>query len=147
MLHGYFLRSLSRCFHSLLGEFLGYILLSRGQGFFPLGYIQPSHLAKTFGHSMILLLLEALGFLDICRWFRPRAHGLGFLGLDMSLCRFYCGAQSSWTQGKDDSSFLGMDLGFLDREWTYRSLFGDIPCFLNIGSKQLGLLKCELGLL
>jgi hypothetical protein len=25
-------------------------------------------------------------------------------------------------------------------------LFGEVPCFLNIRSKQLGFLKCELGL-
>jgi len=32
-------------------------------------------------------------------------------------------------------------------EWTCLSLFGEVPCFLNIRSKQLGFLRCGLGLL
>jgi hypothetical protein len=39
-----------------------------------------------------------------------------------------------------------MGSGFFDREWTCLSLFGEVPCFLNIGSRQLGFLRCELGL-
>jgi hypothetical protein len=37
---------------------------------------------------MILLLLEALDFLNICSWFKPLGHGLGFIGIYMKLCRF-----------------------------------------------------------
>jgi hypothetical protein len=40
-----------------------------------------------------------------------------------------------------------MGLGFLDREWTSLSFFDEVPCILNIGSTQLGLLRCGLGLL
>jgi hypothetical protein len=47
---------------------------------------------------------------------------------------------------KGDFYFLGMGLGFLDREWTSLSFFGEVPCILNIGSTQLGLLRCGLGL-
>jgi hypothetical protein len=36
---------------------------------------------------MTLLLLGALGFLKICKWFRPLGHGLGFFGLGMGLFR------------------------------------------------------------
>jgi hypothetical protein len=87
ILHGYFLRLLSRHFHRLFGEFLGYILLSRGLGSFPLGYVKASHLAKVFGHNMTLLLPGALDFLNICRWFRLLGHGLGLLVLGMGLFR------------------------------------------------------------
>ncbi len=34
-----------------LSEFLGYILLLRSCGLFPLGYIKASHLAKAFGYN------------------------------------------------------------------------------------------------
>ncbi len=44
-------------------------------------------------------------------------------------------------------TFLAMGLGFLDNEWTCLNVFGEVPCFLNIWSMQLGLLRCGLGFL
>jgi hypothetical protein len=90
---------------------------------------------------MTLLLLGALDFLNICRWFRLLGHGL--LVISMGLFRslwwglVFLDIESRW--------FLPWwhGHGLLGQEM---DLFGEVPCFLNIRSKQLGFLKCELGL-
>jgi hypothetical protein len=71
--------------------------------------------------------------------------GLGFLGMGWG---FWTRYELVWVfivrssllghKVKVILTFLAMGLGFLDSEWTCLSFFGEVPCFLNIWSMQLG---------
>jgi hypothetical protein len=61
---------------------------------------------------MTLLLLGALGFFHICKWFMPLGHVIGFLGCGLGLLGLRRGLSKSFGEVP---SFLNTCLGFLKR--------------------------------